>query len=719
MDIISRIGSFFSREESANTKEKEESANTKEKAANSNATGTWETIGGPVNAYQENNALAANTEWVAIALDVVARSTASVRIKVMKYQNGEDVEVFTGPLYEFLENPGDGFTGKDFVYLNTVYKELTGCAFWRKDGKKVIPIIPTSVRPKLDATNTKLLSYRVIAGGKESIIPLEEILFDRYIDPSRPYWGVGKLAKIAKWVDTSSFSTEFLRRFFLNGATFGGFITTEEETEERIKLIKLGIQNDHAGVNNAHKLGVLPKGSDYKQTTANMQQIEMGATDDRYRDKILAAFGVPKSMVGLVEDVNRANAEANEYMFAMYTIKPIVEDLMEFLNLYVAKALDPNGSMYFDYDEFVPTNREIELREREIALNRQAYKTVNEVRAEVGLAPVDGGDIVYAPPFQSPLGATFSYPEPVDPTPPEKSIKKPQKPRRRGVSARVRKAEHKEKNIDTMAERLAEKAAEYESTKDPDEVAHKSFVGRVESYLDRVADAVRLFNDNQKRRVTQDIGRITKAVNKNDLFDTQAEIALMVDFVEPLLRGLMTEQALAEYEAQGFEGAFDSGDEMLRKITARETSRLATTYNATTAKLLKAALDDGIREGDGLAELTKRVQEVYQFSDEARARAVAHTESFLIANEGNLEAYRQSGVVESQRWYTAEDERVCPHCMPMNGTVIGIDERYFEKGDVMVGSDGSKLALNYRAITAPPLHTNCRCFIRPDVIRIN
>lgn len=703
MDIFSQIKSIFGKQKSAGS---------------GNATGVWENIGGPANAYQEMNALAANSEWVGIAVDLIAKSAASVRIKVMRYQNGDDVEVFNGPLYEFLENPGDGFTGKDFVYLNTVYKELTGNAFWQKDNRKVIPLLPTHVRPNLNKEQTKVLSYRLSQGGHETNLAVEDVLHDRYIDPARPYWGVGKLTKIAKWIDTSTFATEFLRRFFLNGASFGGFITTEEETAERIAMIKAGLQNDHVGVHNAHKVGVLPKGSDYKRVTGNMSEIEMGATDDRYRDKILAAFGVPKSLVGLVEDVNRANAEANEYMFARYTIKPVIEDLMDFLNVYVAKTLDPSGRHYFDYDEFVPVNMDLELREREIALNRQAYKTVNEVRSEVGLEAIDGGDVVYGPPFQQPLGSSYSPYEPITPPNPKDDNKTAKKPRRRGISARVRKVEEKEVKIKELAEKAAQKAAEYESTKDPDEVAHKSFVGRVESYLERVAQAVILFNDNQKRRVIQDLNQITKAVSKGDLYDMNAEIAVMVDFVEPLLRGLMTEQAMAEYEAQGFEGAFDSGDAMLRKVTEQEAKRLAKTYNATTAKLLKSALDEGIKNGEGLAELTKRVQEVYGFSDVTRAKMVAHTESFHIANQGSLEAYRQSGVVTSQRWYTAEDERVCPHCYPMNGTVIDIDEKYFEKGSTLVGSDGSTLQLNYRAIDTPPLHSNCRCFIRPETITI-
>jgi len=308
-------------------------------------TAQWIVMGGPE--ATERNLLANNKEWVFIATDKNSRSVAGIRFKVMRYQrNGDDQEVFDGPMVEFLETPGQNLTGKDFLYLNTAYKELTGNAFWEKlPGNKITPLISTAVTPVIESG--KLIAYRYSDGATVRIIQPDDMLHDRYVDPSRPYWGMGKLAKIARWVDTSFFANEFLRRFFINGATFGGFIETEEESEDRIKLIKVGLANDHVGVDNAHKTGVLPKGAKYQRVTGNMSEIEMGPTDDRYRDKILAGFGVPKTLVGLTTDVNRASAEASEYIYSKYTIKPIADDLIEFLNANVAPLLDTSGRFLF------------------------------------------------------------------------------------------------------------------------------------------------------------------------------------------------------------------------------------------------------------------------------------------------------------------------------------------------------------------------------------
>ena len=406
---------------------------------------------GSASTITERTLLEANKEWVFIAVDKIATSLAGIRFKVMRYaRNGDDQEVFEGPLVDFLEKPAKSFTGKDFVYLTTVYKELTGNAFWEIVSKKDLrPLIPTHITAK--AKNGEIITYECTEDGQVRTILPKHMLHDRYIDPARPWWGKGKLQRVARWVDTSSFVAEFLSRFFVNGATFGGFIETEEETEERINLIKLGIANDHAGVHNAHKIGVLPKGSKFSKVTANMAEMEMGETDDRYRDKILAAFGVPKSILGIVEDVNRANAEANEYVYAKYTIKPIADQFIEFLNTTVAPMLDPSGKLYYAYDDFVPVNQEIEIKRQQLALGKQQYMTVNEVRASQGLPPVKGGDEIYGDPYLLPLGTPAPAPEP-NGDDDDEDTKKPKK----SMSIRARQAHAVERALDDVAEKIGD-----------------------------------------------------------------------------------------------------------------------------------------------------------------------------------------------------------------------------------------------------------------------
>lgn len=652
--------------------------------------------GGDVNTQ---NLLLNNKEWVFIAVDKVAKAVSSVRYKVMKYEkNGDDVELFEGEVVRFLERPSKQFTGKNFTYLTTAYKELTGNAFWDiRDVKEVKPLIPNRISPVLSKDGA-ITGYKYQAKKIETI-DVDKVIHDRYPDPNNPYWGVGKLSKIARWADTASLANEFERLFFINGASFGGFIETEEESKERIELIKIGIANNHAGVKNAHKLAVLPKGSKFAPATASMQDMQFAEMDDRTRDKILSGFGVPKTLVGLTTDVNRASAEASEYIFAKYTVKPIVDNYVEFLNEYVVPLFDKTGTVYISYDEFIPANEEIKIRENQAALANGAYKTINEVRAEQGLPPITGGDVVYGNPFGAPIGS-----------PEKKQVKKPK------VRGSVMT---KEKAVDSIAEKIADsisKKKDSDKVIDKDETAHKEFVSRVTKYQKQIANKIKEFNDEQKKRVVSRISKITKAVAKDDIFNYDDEVEILVDMVTPLLKGLITEQAIKEWEDQEFEGSFNPSEENIAKIVDISASRMSESYNDTTLNLIKVALNEGISNGESIIELSKRINEVYEYSDISRSLQVAHTEAFYAANEASSLAYRQSGVVKTVRWYTSQDERVCEFCGPLNGEIIDVQDDFFKKGETVRGADGGVMKLDYRTINVPPLHPNCNCFIRAEDI---
>ena len=97
------------------------------------------------------------------------------------------------------------------------------------------------------------------------------------------------------------------------------------------------------------------------------------------RENILAIFGVPASKLGLVEDVNRANAEANDLTFAKEVIAPRLRFLEEVLNAELA----PTGHL-FKFDSPLPQDREFQLRRVE-TLVRLGVMTPEEARREMGL----------------------------------------------------------------------------------------------------------------------------------------------------------------------------------------------------------------------------------------------------------------------------------------------------------------------------------------------
>ncbi len=129
--------------------------------------------------------------------------------------------------------------------------------------------------------------------------------------------------------------------------------------------------------------------------------------------------------------------------------------------------------------------------------------------------------------------------------------------------------------------------------------------------------------------------------------------------------------------------------------------------NQTTSKLLNQALADlraelvtGIvDEGEGLVELTKRVERVFENAETWRARRIAATENSRARHEAELESAVESEVVAGFQWLLSEGAcALCYHIsdqvkqMPLgeNFAVIGHNE-------------------HYKNIRTPPLHPGCRC----------
>lgn len=93
-------------------------------------------------------------------------------------------------------------------------------------------------------------------------------------------------------------------------------------------------------------------------------------------------------------------------------------------------------------------------------------------------------------------------------------------------------------------------------------------------------------------------------------------------------------------------------------------------------------ISNWIRSGSPLSALEQALIPIF---GEARARRIAVTEVTRLFARGNQMAWEATGFVNAVKWMTAEDEKVCPICNELDGTLIGI-------GDIDA---------------LPPAHVNC------------
>lgn len=690
----------------------------------------WQSIFGATDpglagSISDRNLMGNDRNWVYVSVDKIAEALANSSYKLMKFKkDDEDEEVFDHPLLDVLDKPNNMMSGADLMYHTAAHLELTGNAYWLHDDRnprQLLALLPHHTKIKMSDGLMDIRGYEYRVGTFVQQYNVEQILHHKYPNPKNPLKGRGTLANIAEWVDVDSFATEFNRKFFINGGVVGGVLHTQATTQDALNLAKEAWESRHQGASNSHKTSVLPKDITYEEAKRTQKDMEFNQSLITTRNNILAAFGVPKSVVGISETGDsKSDAEAAHFAFMFFTVKPKITRLERFLNENFIPLFDNAEDLYIKFDDPVPENKEARLNEKKTELAGQAWKTVNEIRGEEGLPELEGGDEL-----KTQGGIVLS----LDKTKANGKSKTKDVPFRRLM---IKKSQQEKK--DDAKDSLVDKAlsavvkANEDTQEEIEEAQHKEFADRTERKVEKLAGNFVDHDQQLKEKILAELEEvqnpeeiklfIAKGLGDN-LIDRKAAVEATIEFTDPVLQDIVrTEGAERFNEVEGAAGAFDPDHKRIQGILKKNLKLMAESYTDTTIKILEKKLTEAIENGDSMTEIRDTVAEVFDFTESYRAARVAHTEVFRTANAAGREAFKQSGVVTAVRWHTAADERVCPFCNPMNGKIVSVDEGFFKKGDQLVGDNGKVLNIEYSDVMDPPLHSNCRCFTLPEDIDI-
>ena len=163
-----------------------------------------------------------------------------------------------------------------------------------------------------------------------------------------------------KDMDAAKMTSEFRRNFFQNSANPGGIIEIEQDanlSDEEFNELSERWAEQHRGVRNAHRVAIIERGKWVQNDTSlkDMQFVEMRADD---RDVVYEGYRTSKSLMGVTEDVNRANAEANEYVYAKWNLTPKLARLRDALNFFYLPMFSTaaHGEYTWDFDNPIPSD---------------------------------------------------------------------------------------------------------------------------------------------------------------------------------------------------------------------------------------------------------------------------------------------------------------------------------------------------------------------------
>jgi hypothetical protein len=156
---------------------------------------------------------------------------------------------------------------------------------------------------------------------------------------------------------------------------------------------------------------------------------------------------------------------------------------------------------------------------------------------------------------------------------------------------------------------------------------------------------------------------------------------------------------------------FEFTNPEVQKWIDQATTRIADDIGDTTIVQVKTLLGKGLEQGLTVDEIADNIEE--KGFSAPRALTIARTETTRAYTEGQVEAWRQTGMVTGKKWLVAPEP--CPFCeaIGQEDQTKGMSDPFYTIGDTITGSDGSRFVVDYDNVSGPPLHPNCRCTIVP------
>jgi hypothetical protein len=287
--------------------------------------------------------------------------------------------------------------------ISNIWLECTGKSHWVVDrgpnGTAPFPlgywpVRPDRMMPVPDRDNYLAGWVYTAPDGREKVwLEPTDVIYNKYPDPEDPYGGVGPIRSVLTDVDAARYTAEWNRNFFLNSAEPGGVIVADHklEDDEYNDLVNRW-RDAHRGVARAHRVAVLENGQTWVPNAHTMRDMDFANLRGTSRDVIREALGMHKVMTGVTDDVNRANAQTGEEVFASWKIKPRLDRWRDVFNSQMLPLFGSTGqNVEFDYCLPTPVNREQDNMELTAKANAWAVLVAN------GADPDDAAGIVGLP----------------------------------------------------------------------------------------------------------------------------------------------------------------------------------------------------------------------------------------------------------------------------------------------------------------------------------
>ena len=337
-------------------------------------------------------------------VDRIASDLASVGGRLLRVnEDGSETEITQHPFLDFMAQPNPLYemTSSAIWRLHEIYLMLVGEGFFLIERDEIgrpvefwnVPPHWVKMTPYLGNPNYQIVS----PGGLSMNIPVDDMFVMKQLNPLDPFMrGLGIAESIADEVEIDEYAAMFQKRFFYNDATPPTVFIMPDATPEQRDAFMAGWNKRHKGVENSHKAAAL---------TGNVTVHELGKGEGKnlgfiesrvaMRDAVLEHFGVPREIMGITENSNRATADAAQYIYAKNVLMPRLRNREEAINKQILPLFGLSEHYIWRFDSIIPYDKDFD-KSKALDGWQAGLLMKNEARELLDLSAVDGGDVYRA-----------------------------------------------------------------------------------------------------------------------------------------------------------------------------------------------------------------------------------------------------------------------------------------------------------------------------------
>jgi HK97 family phage portal protein len=255
----------------------------------------------------DNAQIYANSIWVYAAINTIARNISQVPFVFQR--EGEPLKSDT-PMTRLFEKPNEWQGYGQFMEALVSWLHVNGevvIILNRKSDKELptemVVMDSTDFEPVLRENGT--LAGWKFTNAQGKVIPMRkhQVMFMRFWNPLDPIRGLSPINAARSGITQDAMANTFNTNFFANSGAPSGVIEIEQNlTDQEFERVVKQYEDNHGGPSKAHKMLILEGGAKFKPTVFTQRDMEFLSQKKWNRDETLAAFGVPKSEVGISEE---------------------------------------------------------------------------------------------------------------------------------------------------------------------------------------------------------------------------------------------------------------------------------------------------------------------------------------------------------------------------------------------------------------------------------